>query len=284
MKNLIILIILVIFSFHNSFALDKYNLTINDQLLINDITNKINNITDTKGDTYTMKYIFALDSYTRKLKENTKSYAILSTIKTNVVAHIQEKNKVETDKVEPKKIIQYKSTMNFDDYKVSIEKVQKSWIGYYNDIRKSIGRELYTYDQKLNNTAQEWAETSMNRGFISHKRDPNDSYYDYNKVTSWFADRGVVCKNVNKATSTENIGKGYYKCSSNTDCTDKLIAGVKEVFDMYLSEKNQPEKAHYESIVRKEFRKIGLGISINEVKTNSYEFYITTHFCTEIEN
>jgi hypothetical protein len=43
------------------------------------------------------------------------------------------------------------------------------------------------------------------RGEITHKRNEGDVYYDYDKITSWFKDRGVVCKNIYGVTHTENI-------------------------------------------------------------------------------
>lgn len=284
MKKIIPIIILILFSIQNSFATEWYNLVLSDRILINNITNNINKITDTKWDTHTMKYIFALNSSLKNLNENSRSYIILATIKTNIVAHIQEKNKLEITKEVEKKIEPYKSNINFSDYKIDMEKVRKSWLSYYNDVRKSTWRELYSYADILNNTAQEWSETSMSKWVMSHKRNTWDSYYDYAKITNWFADRWVVCKNVNRATSTENIWRWFYKCSSDTDCTDKLISWTKEVFDMYYAEKNKSYKAHYESIIRKEFRKIWLWVSIHKISNWFYEFYITTHFCTELTN
>jgi hypothetical protein len=118
---------------------------------------------------------------------------------------------------------------------------------------------------------------------MSHKRDPNDVYYDYYKITSRFADRLVVCKNINRITNTENIWRWYYDCSDSNDCTEKLISWTKEVFDFYMTEKGKSNQVHYESVVKKEFNKIWLWISIKKSGDNSYEFYITTHYCTELE-
>lgn len=285
MKKIFILLLLIILQLNLSFASESYTLTIKDKIFVNETVSKINKITDTKWDTYAMKYIFALDKSLKNYAVWSRSYIVFNTIKTNIVSHIQEKNKPkENTKIEEKKIVSYQSKMNFEEYKIDIEKVRTSWLWYYNDVRKNMWRELYNYYESLNSTAQDWSETSLDRWVMSHKRDINDSYYNYNKINSWFAERWVVCKNINRVTHSENIWRWYYKCSSDTDCTDKLIVWTKEVFDIYMAEKNKSYKAHYESIIRKEFRKIWLWIAIHKTDNDFYEFYITTHYCTEVIN
>lgn len=285
MKKVIILLYLILTTITNTFATSEYTLTIKDKIFINDITQKINKLTDTKWDTYAIKYVFALDKSLKNYEIWSRSYKVFNTIKTNIVSHIQSKNKPESETIiiEEKSKVAYKSTMNFSEYKIDMEKVKLSWLWYFNEVRKNMWREVYSYDEILNNTAQEWSETSLDRWIMSHKRDTNDSYYNYSKINSWFADRWVVCKNINRVTHSENIWRWYYKCSSYTDCTDKLITWTKEVFDMYMAEKNKSYKAHYESIIRREFRKIWLWIAIHNSNDWFYEFYITTHYCTEVK-
>ncbi|MFA5916877.1 MAG: CAP domain-containing protein [Candidatus Gracilibacteria bacterium] len=287
LKKTFIVVFVIIFSLQISFAEESYKLTMKDKLLVNDISNKINKFIDIKGDVVTTKYVFTINKTIKKTDKNSKIYQILNGIKANIVNYTNDKYKQENNITETTKEVEtkgnYKSKTNFSDFKIDMTRVRTSWLGFYNEVRKSKLRTTYSYDSKLNDTAEEWVDTSLTRGVISHKRDTNDSYYNYNKINSWFKDRGIVCKNINSITNSENIGRGYYKCSDSNDCTNKLIGGIKQVFDMYMAEKGKSNQVHYESIVKKEFSKIGLGIAIKKLGTNSYEFYITTHFCTQLQ-
>lgn len=287
-KKLFALILLFIFSFQYSFASENYKLTIKDKILITNISTKINLLTVKKWDIIVSKYVAAIDKTLKKTKKDSRINLILTSIKTKIITYSQEKykkeNKIEEVKKEDIKTESwYESKTNFTDFKIDMTRVRESWLWYFNSIRKDIGRNLYSFDTRLNDTAQEWSDTSLAKWIMSHKRDSWDSYYNYNKITSRFKDRLVVCKNVNRITNSENIGRWYYKCSDSNDCTDKLIAWTKEVFDFYMAEKGKSNQVHYESVIMKQFSKIWLWISIKKSGNNSYEFYITTHYCTELE-
>lgn len=283
-------IILFIFLYLLQFSYAKeeaYKLTMKDKLLVNDISTKINKISDKKWDIITSKYVTTINKTIKKVEKDSRIYQILTWIKTSIVNHKNDKykkeNNVEEIKNEELKEGNYKSTTNFSVLKIDMNKVREAWLWFYNSVRKDMWRTLYSYDTKLNDTAEEWSDSSMSRWLVSHKRDTNDSYYNYNKINSWFKNRWVVCKNVNRITHSENIWRWYYKCTDSNDCTDKLITWIKEVFDMYMAEKYKTSQTHYQSIINKEFNKIWLWISIKNL-WNKYEFYITTHYCTELVN
>jgi len=287
-KKLFALILLFIFSFQFTFASESYKLTIKDKILITNISTKINLLADKKWDIIVSKYVAAIDKALKKTKKDSKINIILTSIKTKIIAYSQEKYKKEIEiedikKEEIKNESWYESKTNFTDFKIDINKVRESWLWYFNSVRKNKWRDLYSFDSKLNDSAQEWSDTSLSRWIMSHKRDENDSYYNYNKITSWFKDRWVVCKNINRTTNSENIWRWYYSCSDWNDCTDKLISWTKEVFDFYMDEKGKSNQVHYESVVKKEFNKIWVWIAIKKSWENNYEFYITTHYCTELE-
>jgi hypothetical protein len=63
---------------------------------------------------------------------------------------------------------------------------------------------------------------------------------------------------------------------------------------MYMSEKwkSRSENPHYRAIIHPDFSKIWLWLSIREDKEFTkdypwyryYDFYVTTHYCTEFKN
>ena len=162
---------------------------------------------------------------------------------------------------------------------VDIIKVRNTWIGWYNDVRNELWLTDYEYDSRLDRTALEWSNTAKEQWFISHKRNPNDSYYDYWKIDAWFQERWIVAKNINRITHTENIGYGTYSCKKS-DCTDTLINSIRSTFNFFMSEKGKQYDAHYKSIIKKEFQYIGLWIRIDP-KVNRY--YLTVHYITDFK-
>lgn len=286
LKKISVIIFLFIFFTQVSFASESYKLTMKDKLLVSNISDKINKLIDIKWDIITSKYVFTINKTIKKTEKNSKIYQILNWIKANIVNHTNEKykqeNNIEEIKKESETKSNYKSKTNFSDFRIDMNKVRTSWLWLYNEVRKVKWRTTYSYENKLNDTAEEWSDTSLAKWVMSHKRDSGDSYYNYNKINSWFADRQVTCKNINRVTHSENIWRWYYKCSDSNDCTDKLIWWIKQVFNMYMAEKGKANQVHYESIIKKEFSKIWVWIAIKKTSSNNFEFYITTHFCTEL--
>lgn len=169
----------------------------------------------------------------------------------------------------------------YSDYNIDFGKIKQKWLDLNNNLRRDLWKSEYTYHTKLEETAQEWSETSKQRWEITHKRDKKDSYYNYNKIWKWFKNRGVVCENVKRITFSESIWYGNYSCSWD-DCTAKLENGIEKVFNMYLKEKNKKYKPHYKALVSDQFKTIGLWLSITELKKNSYKFFLTVHYCTGV--
>jgi len=163
---------------------------------------------------------------------------------------------------------------------VDMKRVRETWLKWYFDARLAEGLATYVYNDQLSRTANIWSQEAVRRGEITHKRDPGDAYYDYNKITAWFKNLGLEFKNVNRVTHTENIAWEMFNCSaSQSDCTDEMISQVRKAFDFYMAEKDQPYKAHYNSIMNKYFKEIGLGIAVD---TTKHKYYLTVHYGTEI--
>jgi hypothetical protein len=161
---------------------------------------------------------------------------------------------------------------------VDMERVRSTWLGWYNGVRAVDGLHAYTYNDHLARSAVAWSETAKKRGYMDHKRVGQTAYYDYAMIRDWFADQGLVFRNDNRVTFTENIGWSPYSCSGD-DCTDALISAIRYSFDFYMAEKDKDYKPHYSSVMNAYFNEIGLGIAVDEANRR---LFLTVHYGTEI--
>ena len=157
---------------------------------------------------------------------------------------------------------------------IDMSQVRQTWLDWYNGVRADAGLSAYTYNSYLNDSATTWSEYMKSTGSMSHMRPGQTSYYDYAKITDWFKNLGLTFNNEHGVTYSENIGAGTYRCSSS-DCTQTLINAIKNIFDGYMAEKGTSYTAHYDSVMNKYFKEIGLGISID---TSKEWFYLTVHY------
>jgi len=162
---------------------------------------------------------------------------------------------------------------------IEIERVRAAWLSWYNQVRRDLGLAEYVYNPALNRTAVIWSEASKSQGYISHKRPGQTAYYDYALIKSWFKNLGLQFRNVGGSDFTENISWEYYRCPAGGDCTQGLIDGIRSGFNFFMSEKGKAYRPHYNSIVNKNFREIGLGIAIDPLQK---KYYLTVHYGTEI--
>ena len=164
--------------------------------------------------------------------------------------------------------------------KVDMSKIRDAWLGWYNDARKKNGLGTFAYDANLDRTALVWSEVAVKKGKIEHKRPGQTKYYDYKRMVSWFKEQGLTFSQVGKSTFVENIGWDYYSCpASSADCTDNLIASIKHTYNFFIGEKGKKYHAHYDSIMNKNYKKIGLGIAVDPVKKR---YYLTVHYATNV--
>lgn len=156
---------------------------------------------------------------------------------------------------------------------INITTVRHTWLGWYNDIRAKTHLPPFTYSGLLNKTAFAWSETAKKRGSITHKRDGQTNYYDYQLIKKWFVVQGVGFKG-DGTNFTENIGWAPYDCTKK-DCTQDMIEAIRPTFDFYIGEKDKKYRPHYDSIMSSDWKKIGLGISVDPVKKR---LYLTVHY------
>lgn len=73
-----------------------------------------------------------------------------------------------------------------------MEKVRATWLSWVNEVRGNAGVPPYTYDARMDVTANAWAMVLRDRDERNasnvHRRSLADSYYDFGKITQWFED------------------------------------------------------------------------------------------------
>ncbi len=197
---------------------------------------------------------------------------------------LRARNKWEKATTAPQKLVQsykwgeFSSSNQTNISNVDMSKVRNAWFSWYNDYRSTLNLWKYNHDPRLDKTAHDWniifsAEKWQNH----HRRSAGDSYYDFPVIDTWFIDRGINPIVINRSKHTENVGYGYYSCSSS-DCTDELITSIRSTFNFFMSEKGRSYDAHYRSIINPYFTKMGFDIII---VPSEKRYYITVHFITE---
>lgn len=159
---------------------------------------------------------------------------------------------------------------------IDLQIVRETWLKWYNEERRKLGKKPYIYNSQLNRTAIIWSEVMANKGVADHKRSGQTAYYDYNLIQRWFTNLGLNFKNTEGVTYTENIGWGYYNCVKD-DCTQDFLTSIRTTFNFFMSEKNKSYRPHYDSVINDSFREIGLGVVLKSGK-----YYLTVHYGTEI--
>lgn len=259
-----------------------YTLNLKDKVLVNKFVYKMNKVIQIKWLSYRNALALKISDFIDNWDYSDRLVAILDEIIEQIIniEMISEQGKTEKniESVSEGKNIEVHTYYLKD---IDISKVKNTWIWWYNAVRKEEWVNYYSYDPKLESTALNWSKIAKSRWEISHKRNTWDVYYDYDKITSWFKYRWVVCKNIYRATHTENIWYWSFKCSDG-ECSDELIASIRSTFDFYMSEKWTSNDAHYRSIIHKYFTKMWLWITIEDRGSWYYKYYLTVHYCTEL--
>ena len=264
--------------------LKSYELSIKDKRLVYTINQKIKKLVSKKWKNYKKSILTKLKSTKLNKKLSDRKKAILDKLIVSTESIKINKKIIEKKNIENKEVIKKDSNIisNSDLENIDYEKVKSTWLWRYNSLRNDLWKKSYTYDDKLEKTAFLWSDISKNRWYMDHRRDKNDSYYNYNKINNWFKDNWVVCKNIYRVTHSENIWWGFYSCS-DSDCTDELISSIRSTYDFYFSEKDMDYKPHYNSMVNDYFTKIWLGISIDKQRKDYFKYYLTVHYCTDLQ-
>jgi uncharacterized protein YkwD len=161
---------------------------------------------------------------------------------------------------------------------LDIQKVQDTWLQWINRVRTRQKLPALKLNPFLNASAMNWSLRAKGRGTIDHKRYDGSPYYDYKASEQWFRDRGLTFQNVGGITFTENIGWGVVSCPKD-DCTQKMISAIRSTYNFFMAERTKKYRPHWNSIIQKNFREIGVGFAYSK---DQHRYYLTIHYATAI--
>jgi len=266
LKNIITILIVSVMLIWNTFA-SNYELTNKDRLIVNKLNNKIKPLLKKQTLAFREKLENKINELQVKYKSNKSLYYILEKVKYDNYMFDNE--------------LEY--TNHYKNYNIDFKKVKSEWLKRHNNVRKDLWVTLYSYDERLDNTAYEWSRKQWRDWVMSHKKYWSTEYYNYTVVEQWFQDRWVKCVPKGWATSSESIWKFWYYCK-DWECTDDFLKSLKVIFDIYMAEKWTSNDAHYRWITLWSLTKIWLWLSIyNTDELNYNEYFMTTHYCTEFK-
>ena len=267
MKKFFLVLTLFFIIINNTYS---YDLKTNDYILINKIINKIQTIINKTWYKYKEKIIISLEKYLKKLEFDSKKYLIMNEVLIN------------TKKIS----FLIHSNNHYSKYKINIDKVKKQWLNRHNIQRKKLNLNMYSIDERLNNSSYEWSQISQDKWVMEHKRHYYDEFYDYMEIEKWFNQRDINCEVINRTTTSESIWRFGYFCSDD-NCTEELLESLKVIFDIYMNEKKtgRNNNAHYRAITHPNITKLWIWISIQETNEKDYYgYYVTSHYCTKFKN
>ena len=265
MKKFFIIIFISIISLNFAFW---YNPVSSDKLIVNKIVSKLSSNLSQK-------------SQADKKKIKTLLYSIINQNKSNQrIVYLMEET------LKKLSLFEFKNeySKHYKDNYINYDYVKNTWISRHDEQRKLLN--LWNLENKsiLDNTAYEWSKEQSFRQKMSHERNIWDWFYNYPIIENWFQDRLVKCKVADHATSSESIAHYWYYCYTR-NCNDQMLESLKEIFDIYMNEKwlSYPANAHYKSIVFPAFTQVWFWLYIKkEDNSNYYDYYISTHYCTEL--
>ncbi len=284
MKKIIILLSLFILTFSNIYSFSK-----EENKIINIFINKVEKISKKKWDSFKkliskkLKEILKEGKFKKERENIIKRVIFLLDKEDSKKEELREKPRETVKKSDNSSVWQenYLKTKENKNTNFDFKEAKKYWLEITNNARKKEWLWEYKYSHKLEETASEWSKVQKRRWAWSHKRSTNDSFYDYNKINSWFKKRWVSCKNIHRVTFTENVWYRSFSCKNNS-CTDNLKNALDKIFAFYMSEKNKKSRPHYNSLMNKYFNYIWVWIELDK-KGNNYKCYLTVHYCTEFE-
>lgn len=274
MKKLLVLILVFIANIQSSYS---YTLSNSDKILVNEFSKKIN----LKSTYYKKSFSNKIQSLINSWKYGIKIKIILWKINENIISSIDAQKK-EKELIKDQSIQEKKSINTYELENIDIWIVKDNWLMWNNGVRNKLWLENYSYNSLLEKSAFKRSEQAKEKWNISHKRNIWDSYYDYNKINNWFKENWIDCENISRITHSESIWWWIYNCS-DWECSDELSESIRETFDFYMSEKWKANNAHYRALTQKYFTNIWLWISVKNMQNNSYKYFLTVHYCTNLK-
>ncbi len=263
MKKIIITLVFLIISINNTNS--YYLLNKNDKIIENKLSYVISKNIENKNLIYR-------DKLSQKLENiasiNQKYYKIIQNVKiNNYLYNYLDEQKSELNKIN----IDYQ---NIKDY----------WIELHNIERDKLELKNIYSNKYLDNTAYQWSLEQYKIWEMTHKRTNSNENYNHKDIEKWFKIRWINCYNKWWVSVSESIAKYSFYCQ-NSNCEQELKKSMKKIFDIYMSEKwlDYPMDAHYRAIIHPNISQIWIWIKLQKTNNkNFYEYYITSHYCSEL--
>ncbi|MDR0861036.1 MAG: CAP domain-containing protein [Candidatus Peribacteria bacterium] len=207
--------------------------------------------------------------------KNQKIYAVVITHIQEELVKLQSAGETDSSQSAEKPAV---PNISLDLPHVNVQKVRDTVLSWHNGERTSVGVSPYGYSSDFEATAQTWATYLKDTATTNntHVRTAGDGYYNYDKITAWFAGLGIEFPVLTggRASFSESVGRGYYTCKSS-DCTENLITAIRTTRDDLFMKEKPSNGSHYRAVVMSHFTQVGVGISIDPVKKR---YYMVVHY------
>ena len=154
-----------------------------------------------------------------------------------------------------------------------VDELNEYWLGLVNGIRgEEYLRELVV-DDRLIETATEWAEYMSKIDLATHSRWDGSSMHD------WIDEKGLEfgMRGTNEGWSrnyfTENVAWNVMSGES----VASLMEALNETFYWMLEEKKY-NGIHYRTMMHSDWNSVGLGYVVNQLPSGRYQTYIAMHY------
>ena len=304
MKNIYIFLFILIIPFNKALGYSNYYLSDSETTKAQAAVEYLENIISDKSDYYRNIITDKIKTIIENNEYSESSINILKYVYDNLI-HSSKDELIELDK-KPINFFQQKNDEEANSQEqednntkqktdntyylnntyqlenTDITSIIENWLSRNNEVREELWVNDYWYEYTLEKSALSWSQYSLEKWEITHQRFDDSSYYDYDEITSRFAEQWVVCENIEWITNTENIRWWGYTCS-DWECTDELDASVLRAFENYMAEEWTDSDAHYRSIIQEYFNYIWVWIQIDQINDTYFEYYLTINYCTNLE-
>ena len=261
----IIIIFFILFILSINYSSSYYILDKNDKILENKLSYAISKNIKNKNLIYREKLSQKLDNIA---SINQKYYKIINNVKINNYLYSY--------------LAEQESELN--KLNINYQNIKNYWIELHNNERKKLEIKEISQNKYLDNSSYQWSLEQYKIWKMTHKRSNSSEYYNHKDIENWFKIRWLNCYNKWWVSVSESIAKYSFYCKSN-NCEKELKKSIKKIFDIYMSEKwlKYPQDAHYRAIVHPNISQLWVWIKIQETNDkNFYEYYITSHYCSEL--
>lgn len=152
-----------------------------------------------------------------------------------------------------------------------LSELNRYWLERVNQKRREKQLQILVTDQRLIDTAGEWAAEMERRGEISHVRMDGKNMHQWIDAKQLdFTERNVE-GGWKRNYFVENIARFYAEPS-----TEGLKAALDKILVDFLDE--GPGGAHYESIYHLDWNSVGLGYAVHSAVGESPRIYFAFHY------